>query len=223
MYLLNNEDKVTLYDLEFNNRAEFMRIAKKLSSTITFNEFIKSVSEYEKMTEKGDKQPVYNPVYVGEKENDAIKVVEYTSKTPFTLAMVAYYAKNNWIQSLYSSMEYAYRDKYIYLKKIVDRMMSSYMLSPQLYMTKCNFDTETYRKHDMLFECVKKNSFSLEFLIEQYYPDLKAFIELIPYIDFVEEKTYNEGYFGVDSFEYTSAKMNTETMKQLGLTPNIRK
>lgn len=227
MYLLNDENKVTLYDIEFNNRSKVLNIAKELCrDSVDVKEYTKSLSDFAEMTEKGDKQPIYNPVYIGKETGDSktIKITEYTSKTPYTLALVAYYSKNNWVQSLYQSVSLMNcKNEEIYLKKLVDRIMSSYGLFPQLYMTKCNFDAETYCKHNRLFEKLKDDQYSLEFFIEQYYPDIKAFMDLFPYIEFIETEVYKDGYFQENSFEVNSAEWNTGTMKQLGLTPNIRK
>lgn len=221
MYLLNDDNRIVKYDLELNNRSEIMKLCKDLAlKSITVDKYTKSTSEYKKLADMGACQSISNPVYDGEKINDSVLITEYRSKTPYTLAMVAYYAKNNWIQSLYSSIDFM--DKAYYVKILVERMMSGYMAMPQLYMTKCHFDGDSYRKHDRLFEALKKDKYALEFMIQEYYPDLKAFMNLFPYIDFVEEEVYRDNYFSEKSFEQSSAIANSDTMKQLGLIPNIR-
>lgn len=224
MYLLNEKNKIALYDLDFNNSNEIISMGKYLANeSITISKSIKSAHEYAMMTERGNKQSIYDPVYFGENaQDDTIKVTEFKSKTPYTLAIIAYYAKNNILKTLYSSMEFS-NDKQIYLEKLVDRIMSGYSVFPQLYMTKCHFDNKSYQNHDKLFESLKNNPYSLDFLIEEYYPDLKAFLDLLPYIDFTLEKEYKDNFYAEDSWQAISAKNNTETLKQLGLTPNIRK
>lgn len=154
MYLLNDDNKVVKYDFEFNNRSEVMKLSKSLAvNSITVDKYAKSASEYKRLEDMGNSQSISNPVYDGEKGNDAVLITEYRSKTPYTLAIVGYYAKNNWIQSLYSSMDFG--NKSYYLKTLVERMMSGYLAIPQLYMTKCHFDGESYRKHDRLFGALK--------------------------------------------------------------------
>lgn len=222
MYLINNENNIVLYDLEFNNRSEVIKFTKNLASdSIMVDENTTSSYEFTQMTKDGNNQSISNPVYIGEenKESNTVKVIKYTSKTPYTLALVSYYAKNNWLQSIYSSLG----NNSIYLKKLVDRMTSGYLLFPQLYMAKCNFDGSTYQKQDRLFESLKRDEQALEFFLEEYCPDIKAFIELFPYMEFIEEKVYPEYVFESNSFEKKSAEYNMETLKQLGLTPNIRK
>lgn len=225
MYLLNEDNKIALYDIDFIDRKGVKKIAKELAlNSIKMDEFIvtKGSSECEKLLENDNKQPICDPVYVGKDTKDGtMKVVEYSSKTPYTLALVGYYAKNNFIQTLYSSMEFS-NGKDIYLQKLVKRMISGCLVFPQLYMTKCNFDYESYKKHDRLFENLKKDAFSLEFFISEYYPDLKSFIDLLPCMEFTLEEVFNRNHFQEDSWQAVSARCNTETLKQLGLTPNIR-
>lgn len=223
-----NEDIVRFYNTRFSNKCRNLvldKFTEIVSNPIIlvkeeFPCFIKDEVEYSMDLDNIDSPLVirnvigHSKVYKFGPMAPRVRTEEISYNAPFTLSF------------LYKNIPYGW-------SKDVDEKIA-------LYLSKANeieFDSLEllYRnvKDHELFARVCENLYSDEELyndfLTTYYPDIKAFTEIFPYLVFEEERGYN---FSIQKHkndsEYVEASIkqaikNTEILKQLKLVPKYKR
>lgn len=230
MLLLDEKNKniVKYYDITFSNKYRDIVLGKFIelvSNPVVlvkeeFPCYLNSEFEYSTDIDNIDSPLIiknvigHGKVYKYGPIAQRVRCEEFSYKEPYTLAFLYKYLPYSWTRNLDEKIT-------MYLSKVESMDLENLEI---LYRNIKDINLFTRMCDNLMMDEELYNDF-----ISTYYPDIKAFCELFPYITFKEKEEYNflisehndDASFVSDSIE--QAKRNSEIIKQLRLIPNYKK